>query len=96
MVEKPPVRISDQAVDEGRGRASYDADLLKRLLEEEEGMIARVARRLKLSRRQVGRVLRQRGIDPKLFRKGSSQESEDSLDEESPSGENPKDRTDGS
>ena len=60
------------SADNARANASYDDQLLKRLLREEEGLIARVARRMNLSRRQIGRVLKQKGIDPSRYRKGSS------------------------
>lgn len=51
------------------GKVSYDASLLRQWLMEVGGLIAPLARRMKLSRRQVGRVLRRLDIDPKLYRR---------------------------
>jgi DNA-binding NtrC family response regulator len=65
---------SSQVAEHARpNKATYDESLLRQYLLEFGGLIAPLARRLKLSRRQVGRVLRRLGIDPKLYRRGGSQ-----------------------
>ncbi len=51
-------------------RESYNQEVLTRLLREHRGVIARVAERLGLSRRQLGRAMEKFGIDPDQYRRG--------------------------
>lgn len=77
----PQQRVAEPALPaSSQSSPRYDESLLRRLLSEESGMIARVARRLQLSRRQVSRVLLRLGIDPKSFRKQLQPDSEEPRD----------------